>query len=1055
MKGFATRTTLLIFLLAFGLTSVAWAQSGKIAGRVTDAATGDPLPGVNVLLAGTTQGTITDIDGYYTILNVKPGTMTLQASFVGFTTQNVEGVRVFIDQTTTVDFVLQESTVGLDEVVITASRPVVQRDVSNSQLNVGSDEIDALPVASVSGVVGLQAGIQGLSVRGSGSDELAFMVNGLTLRDERDNSPYTAISLSSIEEVQVQTGGFNAEYGNVRSGVVNVVTREGSPNRFSINGTMRYSAPTQKHFGANADDPNSYWIRPFIDPDVAWTGTNNGAWDQSTRNQYAEFEGWIAISESFLKDDDPTNDITPEALQEAFLWQHRKEFEITVPDYTLDIGVGGPMPFSEKWGNARFYASLLRSQNMYMIPLHTDRSENQSIQVKITSDLRPGMKLSVEGLIGETSATSDDRGGEPGIFSTPTTIASQMNRVSFIDTRIFSTDYWAPTTIKRNMIGATLTHALSASSFYEVRFSRFSSSYDTNPGRFRNTDPVVFFGGVGFDEAPFGFQPEPTFGVDGMRTGVGMSNARDTSEVVAYNLKADFTNQVNRFMQVKTGFEYNITDSRVNYGRFDAFLKGSNNQSQWEELPIRAAAYGQTKLEFQGMVANLGLRLDYADANTDWIEFDRFTSAFSARFAAGLDTLLDKSATEAQITLSPRLGVSFPVTATSKLFFNYGHFRSMPDPNNLYLIRAFSETGQISRVANPNIDLPKTISYELGYEQSLLDQFLIRVAGYYKDVSLQPFLVSYTSRDGQTDYSTSEPNSFEDVRGFEITLSKNQGQWFQGFINYTYMVFTNGYFGFRNNSENPTVQREFENSDAERRRASDRPVPRPYARMNVLLRSPNDFGPALADQHLLGNWQVSLTGDWQRGAPLTWTGGGSIPGVLNNVRLPDTWDFEMRLSKSFNVPNGQLQFFVDITNLFNTRRMATNFSGTTLYGFVNGTDFTSYMSSLHLPESPDYPNIPGGDQPGDYREPGVAFQPMSGIQSRTIFNSANVPDPNIIYYEFESESYIEFASGAWQPVEGDRLEQVLDDKAYIDMPNMPFLSFLSPRDVYFGLRFSF
>lgn len=1048
MKGFATRTTLWIFLIALCTTSVAWAQSGKLAGRITDAATGDPLPGVNVLLAGTTQGTITDIDGYYVILNVKPGTVTVQASFIGFTTQNVEGVRVFIDQTTTVDFVLQESTVGLEEVVITASRPVVQRDVSNSQLNVGSDEIEALPVASVSSVVGLQAGIQGLSVRGGGSDELSFMVNGLTLRDERNNSPFTAISLSAVEEVQVQTGGFNAEYGNVRSGVINVVTKEGSPNRFSTAVTLRYSPPAQKHFGSNANDRNSFWIRPFIDPEVAWTGTRNGAWDQSTQNQYPDFEGWIAISESFLKDDDPTNDITPEALQEAFLWQHRKDFEISNPDYTMDIGVGGPFPFSEKLGNARFYASYRGQQEMYMIPLHTDRWEQQSAQIKITSDIRPGVKLSIEGMLANVDATASSRSGQPGEFFSASGIASQMSRVSFIDTRIFSTDYWAPTNIKRNLIGATLTHALSASSFYEVRLSRFASKYDTNPGRLRSTDPVVFFGGVGFDEAPFGFQPEPTFGVDGMRTGVGMSNARDTSEVVVYNLKADFTNQVNRFMQVKTGFEYNLTDSRINYGNFDAFLKGGNSQSVWDELPVRASVYGQSKLEFQGMVANLGLRLDYADASTDWIEFDAFTNAFSARFAGGLDTLLTTQATEAQITLSPRLGVSFPVTATSKLFFNYGHFRSMPDPNNLYLIRAFSETGQISRVANPNNPLPKTIAYELGYEQSLVDQFLIRVAGYYKDVSLQPFLVGYTSRDGQTDYSISEPNSFEDIRGFEVTLSKNGGQWFQGFINYTYMVATSGYFGFRSNNENPTVQREFENSDSERRRASSRPVPRPYARMNLIFTSPDDFGPTVGRQYLLGAWQMSLIGSWQQGSKFTWTGGGSIPGVLNNVQFRDFWNFDLRLSKSFEVPNGRVQFFADIDNVFNVRRLSFN-------GFFNGTDQNAYMLSLHLPESPDYPNIPGRDQPGDFRKPGVEFQPMSGIQSRSVFNSSNTPDPNIIYYEFDSESYIEFGNGTWQQVDGNRLDEILDDKAYIDMPNQSFLTFLNPRDIYFGIRFSF
>ncbi|MYJ44409.1 MAG: TonB-dependent receptor, partial [Rhodothermaceae bacterium] len=262
-------TLALVFVLSVGNV---FAQSGKVAGRVTDES-GAGLPGVNLFIPATLQGATSDLDGYYIILNVSPGTYTIRSSFIGFATQIVEGVRVNIEQTTTVNFQLVEDAVGLEEMIVTAELPVVQADVSNSQLNVSSDQIEALPVSSINSVVGLQAGIQGLSVRGSGSDELSFMVNGLTLRDERNNAPYTSISLSSVEELQVQTGGFNAEYGNVRSGVVNVVTKEGGRDRYSGNAIIRYSAPAQKHFGPRADDPSSYWIRPFTDPDVAWAGT--------------------------------------------------------------------------------------------------------------------------------------------------------------------------------------------------------------------------------------------------------------------------------------------------------------------------------------------------------------------------------------------------------------------------------------------------------------------------------------------------------------------------------------------------------------------------------------------------------------------------------------------------------------------------------------------------------------------------------------------------------------------------------------------------------------
>ncbi|GMQ81369.1 MAG: hypothetical protein BMS9Abin05_0800 [Rhodothermia bacterium] len=1048
MNGAFRRASSSILFALLLPTTFALAQSGKIAGRVTDSP-GEPLIGVNVVISGTVQGAVTDLDGYYTILIVSPGTYSVRASYIGFTQQTVEGVRVNIDQTTTINFSLPQEAVDLEEVVVTADLPVVQADVSNSQLNITSSEIEALPVSSVSSIIGLQAGIRGLSVRGSGSDELSFMVNGLSLQDERNNTPFTNISITSVQEVQVQTGGFNAEYGNARSGVVNVVTKEGDRNRYTAEAIVRYSAPQQKHFGARADDPNAYWIRPFLDPDVALTGTENGAWDQATQLQYPRFEGWVSVSEKLLQDEDPSNDLTPDALQKAFLWQHRKKMEITTPNVNIDAGFGGPVPaIGKKLGNLRFYASFRSDQEMYVIPLNTDRFQSWSGHVKLTSDLKPGLKLTIEGLKGRSTGTASNRFGQPGIFRSASGIAGSMSRVSFIDTRIFSTDYWTPSTVNTFMIGAKFTHLLNEKSFYEVRFNTFSTKYNTNPGRLRDESPVVTFGGVGFDEAPFGFQPKPSFGVGGMRTGVGMSNARDSSRVVAYNLKADFTSQVNRFLQVKTGAELNISDTHVNYAQFDEFLPSSNSSSEWKKTPVRGAMYVQSKLEFQGMIANLGVRMDYFGAGGDWIVYDDpYTNAFSARFSSGIDSLLAKESTDRIFMLSPRLGVSFPVTAVSKLFFNYGHFRSMPNPNNLYLIRPFTETGQISRVANPNNPLPKTVAYELGYEQSFFNQYLVRVAGYYKDVALQPFLVQYSSRDGQVSYRTSEPNSFEDIRGFEVTLSRSRGKWVRGFINYTYEVFTSGYFGLRQNFENPTAQREFEASDSERRRASFRPVPRPYARLNLDLLSPEDFGPTIGSFSPLGDWRVSFIGDWREGSKFTWTGGGSVPGVLNNVSFRDFWNMDLRLTKTFKLRDGRrAQLFIDVFNLLNTRRLS-------FAGFVDGNDQNAYLRSLHLPESDDYStNIPGDDKIGEFRSYGVEYQPMVRIPSR---DGVSLPDPGIIYFEFDTKQYIEFRDGTWVAADRGNVDKVLDDKAYIDMPNQNFLTFLNPREIYFGVRITF
>ncbi len=1033
------------------LNDAALAQSGKIAGRVTEEATGVGLPGVNVVIQGTTQGTATDVDGYYTILNVKPGTYSLRVTFIGYTPEVVTGVRVKIDQSTTVNVGLAEEAIGIDEVVVTADRPVVEADVSNSRASIGAEEIQELPIANVSAAVGLQAGIlNGLDVRGSGSDEISFMVNGLTLRDSRDNSPFTVISLSSIQEVQVQTGGFNAEYGNVQSGIVNVVTKEGSTDRYEVDAIVRYSPPAQKHFGALANDLNAYWIRPYVDPEVAFTGTDSGAWDEATQAQYPEFEGWIALSEDLLNDDDPANDLSPEGLQRAFLWQHRKEFEITEPDYQVDIGVGGPVPgFSGTSLNPRFFASFRREQDMYLIPLHTDRFEEWSAHGKLTFDVGAGKKLSFEYLQGRQEGTGNDRGGQPGFFRSAASIADQLSRVSFIESRTFSTDYWGPSHVDTRLVGGKFTHALSARTFYEVQAQYFSRDYLTAPGRLRDdSTAAVIIGGVPFDESPFGFQPKPTSGVNGFRTGVGMSNARDTSFVATWMARADITSQLTRVVQGKAGIELEVTDSRVNYGRFDAFLPSANSLSNWDRSPRRAALYGQSKLEFKGMIANLGLRLDYFNAGGDWWEFEPFTQAFSGRFSGGIDTLLVQSSTDHILTLSPRLGVSFPVTATSKLYFNYGHFRQLPDPNNIFLFREETLTDQIVRVGDPNNPLPKNIAYELGFEQSVFDQFLIKAAGYYKDQSLRPRLVRYRSRDGESQYFVSEPVQYGDTRGFELTLARNRGSWVRGFLNYTFMVETTGYFGLDQFDENPTRQREFENSDAERRNQQSRPVPRPYGRMNLIVETPVDFGPRLGSTNPLGDWTLSLLGFWRSGFRFTWADGGFNPEALNNVQFKDFWDFDLRISKNFEIAGNRAQFFVDISNLFNRRTL--NFDGS-----VDGSDFNGYMRSLHLPESEFYSNIPGDDRPGDYRDYDVAYQPMRAITSIEDFSEGSPADPGVIYYDRSTQQFIEVSGEGFAQVDGGRLSKLLEDRAYIDMPNQSYLTFLNPRDVFWGIRLQF
>lgn len=1009
------KLSLVVLLLVLTLPIYA-GITGKIAGTINDSDTGEPLVGVNVLVEGTSLGAATDLNGYFVILNIPPGLYRLKASMIGYASYQVTNIRVNIDLTATVNFTMKPEVLMGEEVQVVAERPVVQKDISASQANLNIQEIESLPIVNVSNVVALEAGVRGLDIRGGSSDQTAFMVNGFTMRDERNNQPYTSISFTSIDEIQIQTGGFNAEFGNIRSGLINVVTKEGRRDRYTFSTLSRYSPTAQKHFGQSVNALDSYWLRPYVDEAVCWTGTANGAWNEYTRKQYIDFEGWNSVSEKTLKDDDPSNDLTPAAAQRLFMWEHRRELDIAKADYDIDLSFGGPFPLLySPFGNLRFYASYRRTRDMYLVPLSKDSYQDYSGQIKLTSDIGRGMKLTIEGLLGQETGTNDNNSGDPGIFRSPEGIASALsNGPKYIDGRMYGTDYWCPTQVARNSIGAKFSHVLSAKTFYEVTLQRFASNYDTNPGAPRDTTRKYLFGNAFYvDESPIGYQPAPSTGIVGLRMGVGMSNSRDSSNVTVYSGRFDFTSQIDRYNQVKAGAEIIYSDNNVNYASVDEFLQSGRSKSVWRTFPMRGAIYLQDKLEFEAMVANIGVRLDYSDAGGEWWVYDQYDKAFAAKYSPGMDTLLEKSSPKKILHLCPRLGVAFPITENSKLYFNYGHFRQMPTPENLYLLRKFTYTNSVTRVANPNNPLPKTVAYELGYEQNLSDQFLLRIAGYYKDSSLQPSLVNYESLDYSVDYSVTKPNSYQDTRGFELTMRKNRGLWVQGFVNYTYDVTTSGNFGFPYYSENPAVQREYERET--RANYQEKPVSRPYARANILFFTPLKYGPRFYGLYPLADWDLNILADWRAGDHFTWTGGGSIPGIVNNVQWVDYYNVNLRLSKNFNIGSADIQFFMDVNNLFNIKRLSR-------YGFVDSKDYDAYMKSLHLPkgigDELGYGNIPGNDRPGNYRT--VPYEPF---------------DPN--------------------DPDKARKQRILDTKAYIDMPNLEYFNFLNPRDIYFGIKVNF
>lgn len=1118
------RTSLFFFLfiaLAFSASAVFAGSTGKIAGKVVEKSTGETLPGANVVIEGTTLGAVTDPDGNYFIINVPPGSYTVNASMVGYHKAIQTNVRVFIDLTTTVNFSgefgLVEETIQLAEITVVAELPVVQPDISANVANISAQDVESLPLTSVNEVVQLEAGVLAsangdLSIRGSELNEIAFSVDGLSMRDGRENEPYSTVSYTSIKEMSVQSGGFNAEYGNVRSGLVNIVTKEGDKQRYNGDVLLRYSGAQRDYFGPLPNHPNGYFWRPFTDPAVKNVGSHSpeSPWDVYTRRQYGHWPGWNTIVRNWANaPTDPYHGVgvrdtgadestlAVEELQvddavitELFEWYRRKDLEVHNADFDIDLGVGGPLipGLSNKLGDLRFFASGKRERRAYMMPRNIDEYENDWGRVKVTSDIRSSMKLSVEAMAGEEYGLNPNRSGFPGMWR-----GNQEMGLNDHDL-IWANHHHNILQIKRNNIGLSFSHVLSPRTFYEFRFQRMQSNYLTEkyPDRDltavektipRNSDfpspnpslqvSEVTQNHIGLTAAPDGYFMKNEAFVDGLYLGGHWANGRDDSEVVAYTTRFDITSQRSQVAQFKAGFEWITSDYDVNHENAQPFFK--NNAAPkyiWQRTPNQLAGYVQTKLEFNAMIANLGVRWDLWNGSGEWWVYDNFSNAFGAKIGKdNLEEALEQAPVKTLSYFSPRLGISFPVTADSKLFFNYGHFRQMLNPHNLFLIDEIN-TGAVSRIGNPNHPMPRTINYELGFEQNLFDRYLLRLTGYYKANDDQTNDVSYTNLDQTVSYRLFEPLNYDDIRGFEITVRKRRGKWFGGFVNYTYLQTKGGNFGRDEMYENRQTQATVDATST--RHYQSRPVSRPFGRLGLEFYTPRDFGPQVSKFYPLSNWDMSFVGNWRAGQYSNWYGpeAGAIPGLTNNVQYTSIRNMDLRLTKQFAMMGVRAMFFLDVDNVFNLKRL--NRSSADPRG--SDRDWEFYMSSLHLPEDtfgefdPTYAFIPGNDSPGAFRDYGTKFVPIEIVNAASELPENGLPgdaeitaglptglesDRRVLWYVQETGQYHEYQNGNWAQANQDFVNEVLDNKLYIDMPNNDFIWFLNPRRVNLGLRFSF
>ena len=250
-------TVLLLMLFAF---SFAVAQTGRVAGKVTDKETGEPLIGANIIIVGSSFGAASDINGEYTIRQIPPGIYSVKASYIGYQDVTVSNVRIVAGLTADQDFQLSSSNITTGEVVIVSKRPLIEKSSTNAMRIVGSDDITSLPVRDVDKIIALQPGIVQQNgntyIRGSRPDETGYVVEGADVKNilNRNGGSLVDVTPDALQEILVQAGGYTAEYGNANAGIISQDFKTGS-NDYHV--SLRAETDNLGNYNGNAYTTNS------------------------------------------------------------------------------------------------------------------------------------------------------------------------------------------------------------------------------------------------------------------------------------------------------------------------------------------------------------------------------------------------------------------------------------------------------------------------------------------------------------------------------------------------------------------------------------------------------------------------------------------------------------------------------------------------------------------------------------------------------------------------------------------------------------------------------
>ena len=1024
------RYVLLVLTLCMTTTASFAGITGILAGKITDK-DGNAVPGATVRVLGTTRGATSKITGNYTIVNINAGSYDVRVTAVGYDTLT-KRVSIVADQTLTVNFVLNQGGIQMKTVDVSAEREMVRStDIGTTRVTKG-DDLTKVARDNIASALSLSAGIRASGnnfiVRGGRSNETQVMVDGLTVTDQftgglgNVGSTISAAMPSPLatEEVQAQTGGFSAEYGNAVAGIVNTVVKTGRTDRFD--GQLRWRKDVPFLFGEAGNGiqlgaPNEDVVDVAIGGPM---GLGKSTFFVSIRNTFQLYRN------AGLEVIDPVGNnwgLLPNNRTWSRNITGRMRFQLD-DNSALLVGGSYGMLAGELSGIGWLYANNQGYQtDLFGNPVLdgngnmigngvAERMAKQAIVQEFTTNGFAQLNQTLAGgntffelrasYNGKVTEVGKRRSFEaPGIFS-GIELYQPTDNMSVDDIRYIENE---PNTI--------------LDEYESMRQNSFTNDgYNRNETTKRN--PIT-----GYYEGPSDAQSTNNpFGLLGYFFNHGNTVGVEFRSSTFYQFDGNITHNLeigDARHVIKGGFEFRTFDLSLysnqapwsgdqfaqSYGRDNVTNPARTRDAR---TPTTASLFVQDQIMMKGLVLTAGLRMDYLNAN-------------ATTFDVGNPDSVTPDATN-KLNFGPRVSATYPITQRQNFQLSYGiYYQNAPWSN--FFDGVYSDPVFQDFFGNTNLQPQRTNQFQVAYNHQLNDDLALSVTGYYNDIQNQPSIRIDTFQ-GRPKYQY-DLASYGTSRGIAISFMKRMTNKWSFNINYTIA-------SVRGNANTATqlppvdpITGDLQLPIVDFPLSNDLPH-----RVNAVIGFAwgKDEGPTIAGIPILENFNINFSGFWQAGLPYTPVNiRGQIAGQINSARFPSNWFTEMRITRTIpltDVLGGRtaIDLTLDVNNLLN---------------------YTEAISFFTTTRSPDFDGFALNRQPSDF-PPTTFYREPDPANKSTIATNQYDRYGNRFYQE-----RIDFnKDGRVTPEETFRGYQEYVDRVVARRPN-----YQTPRSVFFAVSFRF